>query len=435
MDGSRAAAARLGLRRRLAARMGRSVDALDLGGPVAAIALGALLASFAMNFWYPFLPLYEQRLGAGSEAAALAWVAAATTGQGIARILAGPLWGVLADRYGRKLMFVRALFAATLTTLVVALATQPWHVVLALTLQGLLSGFIPAAVALTTVTVPGDGMSGALATVTGAQYVGTMLGPALGAGLAALFDLRQAILIGATLPALSGVVVIWRVPRDPITRARLRPAPRGPVPRRHGLGLPFSTTLLIGLTLYFVIYTASQLVRVATPVALQNIARGSAENATGIAFTIAGIGSVVGAWGLARLAGRPSMLRRLLISIALTTAAAHLFLAVSASLWLYTLWFTVAAVVEGTIIPATNTLIASSVPLDLRGTAFGLAASIQATGFIVGPLAAALFARFSLRAGFVAVALAFLASAALVAICLKPIRPDNATQNAPPEPR
>ena len=429
MDNSHAAAAGIGLRRRLTARMSRSVDALDLTGPVSAIALGALLASFAMNFWYPFLPLYEQRLGAGGEAAALAWVAAATTGQGIARILAGPLWGVLADRYGRKLMFVRALFAATLTTLVVALATRPWHVVLALTLQGLLSGFIPAAIALTTVTVPGDGMSGALATVTGAQYVGTMLGPALGAGLAALFDLRQAILIGATLPALSGVVVIWRVPRDPVARTRLRPAPHGPAPRHRGLGLPLSSMLLIGLMLYFVIYSASQLVRVATPVALQNIVHGPAENATGVAFTIAGIGSVVGAWGLARLAGRPSMLRRLLIGISLTTAAAHLFLAASTSLWLYTFWFTVAAVVEGTIIPATNTLIASSVPLDLRGTAFGLAASIQAIGFIVGPLAAALFARYSLRAGFVAIALAFLAGAVLVTLCLKPPQINDATRN------
>lgn len=431
MDTSRAAAAGIGLRRRLTARMSRSVDALDLGGPVTAIALGALLASFAMNFWYPFLPLYEQRLGAGGEAAALAWVAAATAGQGIARILAGPLWGVLADLYGRKLMFVRALFAATLTTLVVALATQPWHVVLALTLQGLLSGFIPAAVALTTVTVPGEKMSGALATVTGAQYVGTMLGPALGAGLAALFDLRQAILIGAMLPALSGVIVIWRVPRDSVARTRLRPAPHGPAPRHRGLGLPLSSMLLIGLMLYFVIYSASQLVRVATPVALQNIVHGPAENATGVAFTIAGIGSVVGAWGLARLAGRPGMLRPLLISITLTTAAAHLFLAASASLWLYTFWFAVAAVVEGTIIPSTNTLIASSVPLDLRGTAFGLAASIQAIGFIVGPLAAALFARFSLRAGFVTVAIAFLAGATLVTLCLKPSQLNAAMRDEP----
>src|SRR5512144_1850767 len=135
------------------------------------IAGGAAVASFAMNFWIPFLPLYMRQIGATSNADALLWVGIATTTQGIARLVSGPFWGVLSDRYGRKLMLVRALFAATLTTVVASFATAPWHIAVALGAQGLFSGFIPAAIALTSVSVPDARLNRSLGTVTGGQYI------------------------------------------------------------------------------------------------------------------------------------------------------------------------------------------------------------------------------------------------------------------------
>lgn len=422
--------------------LGRAWQRLDWAGPVPAIAFGALIASFAMNFWIPFLPLYEQHLGAHGEADALFWVAVASTGQGIGRILMGPVWGALADRYGRRLMFIRALFAASLTTIVVGFALQPWHVAVALTMQGTLSGFIPAAVALTTVTVPAEEMSSALATVTGAQYAGTMLGPALGALLAALVGLRAAILVGAALPVIGAFVVFLRVPRDSVRRTPRAAATRGSASiavaatsARRQRGIPISRQLLVGLFLYFIIYSASQLVRVATPEVLKGLLHGgSAEGATGVAFTVAGVGSVVGALWLARLTSKPSTLRRSLVTITLVTAVAHVLLAATGVVWLYIVWFTVAAVVEGTIIPSTNTLIATSVPPEVRGTAFGVAASVQATGFILGPVGAAAFAAFSLRSSFLAVAAAFVAAAlaALLGLRRITVRVSEATASGLP---
>ncbi|MBE0609305.1 MAG: hypothetical protein IH609_07990, partial [Dehalococcoidia bacterium] len=45
---------------------------------ILAIASGAFLASFAMNFWWPFLPLFLRQIGATSDANALFWVGVAT---------------------------------------------------------------------------------------------------------------------------------------------------------------------------------------------------------------------------------------------------------------------------------------------------------------------------------------------------------------------
>ena len=54
----------------------------------------------SFNFWYPFMPLYLLSVGATSQANALFWIAVATSIQGVTRLLTGPIWGVLSDRWG-----------------------------------------------------------------------------------------------------------------------------------------------------------------------------------------------------------------------------------------------------------------------------------------------------------------------------------------------
>jgi MFS family permease len=69
---------------------------------VLAIAAATGSASLLVNVWYPFLPLFLLQVGAKDEPAALFWVAVGMTAQGVARLLGGPLWGVLSDRVGER---------------------------------------------------------------------------------------------------------------------------------------------------------------------------------------------------------------------------------------------------------------------------------------------------------------------------------------------
>src|SRR5690606_27695454 len=171
------------------------------------------IASFAMNFWIPFLPLYMIDLGATSDANALFWVGVATSVQGVGRLVTGPVWGILSDRYGRRLMFIRALGFASVTTAIVALATEPWHIAVALACQGIFSGFGPAAVALTSVTVPDVRLNASLGLVTGAQYLGNTLGPAVGSILAIALGMRGGIVAAGIMPALAALMVLLLVPK------------------------------------------------------------------------------------------------------------------------------------------------------------------------------------------------------------------------------
>ncbi|MDZ7728051.1 MAG: MFS transporter [Dehalococcoidia bacterium] len=293
---------------------------------VVVIATGAGIASFSMNFWIPFLPLYMQDLGATSNANALFWVGVATTGQGFARLVSGPIWGVLSDHVGRKLMYIRALYFATATTAIAAFASEPWHVAIAFACQGLFSGFIPAAVALTSVTVPDSKLSSSLGLVTGAQYLGNTVGPAVGAVLAIAFGMRGAIIAAAIMPAIAATLVLMAVPRD---RAELKEQKAGDEegeapPVKESFWRSLSAQFYLAIFLYFFIFGTTQLVRLATPLALGDITGGTdTEGISGIAFTISGIASVVGVMIIGRKYIQPGKFVPWLVALSILTAGAH----------------------------------------------------------------------------------------------------------------
>ena len=388
-----------------------------------AIGSGAFLASFAMNFWWPFLPLFLQDIGATSDANALFWVGVATTVQGVARLVTGPFWGVLSDRYGRKVMFIRALYAATVTTAIAAIAHAPWVIVVSLTMQGLFSGFIPAAIALTSVSVPEDRLERALGIVTAGQYLGGTLGPFAGGLLAWGFGFRGAIVASAVLPAVAATWIVFAVPRDAVAPRLARTRQNSQRPRvdlSAGWARGFGRIFWVAVFLYFGLFALNQLIRVATPIALKDIAgEDSAGLLSSIAFGFAGAGSVVGVLLLARILGMKTGLRGTLVILSILSAAAMPLMAMGGNEWLVIGGLAAFAIANGASMPATNALIASTVEPARRGTAFGLASSAQAIAFMVGPMSAAFFASTSLAAGFLVCGVLFLVFAVVVGLFAK----------------
>ena len=152
---------------------------------------------------------------------------------------------------------------------------------------------------------------------------------------------------------------------------------------------------------------------------MKDIAGASVTEATGLAFTLGGIASALGVWILSAPFFRKQRLRNILAITCVLTALAHLLLALSNSVWLFVLAFTLAAFLNASMMPATNTMIALNVSRERRGTAFGIGSAAQAIAFMVGPMGAAMFAKISLKAGFATLSLLLLALAALVAFAVR----------------
>jgi DHA1 family multidrug resistance protein-like MFS transporter len=377
----------------------------DNRGSVYVIAGAVCATSMSYNLWYPFLPLYTLDLGATSDANAVFWMSIALTAQGAGRLASSAPWGYLSDRWGRKMMLLRALFLGSITFAIAASASAPWHLAIALFCQGFFSGFVPASVALVSVIVPDSRLNRSLSTVTGLQYLGTTIGPAVGAGLAQVLSYRHSIAVAGIVPMLASLAVLLFVPRDSVTVRRAEGTARTELE-------PFrmSGQFKLAIAALFTLYCMNELLRLATPIALKGI-KGSEDVAgeAGLAFSIGGLVSAISVLFIAPRVFRGSAGGRRLGVICLVGSAGFLIAGLAGAVPVYIMGFLSVFLVFSAMVPALNTLIASNVRRSRRGTGFGVAASFQAGAFAVGPLAGAFFAAVSLQLGFFAMAGVFLA--------------------------
>ena len=89
----------------------------------------------------PFLPLYFEQLGVTDVGEIALWSGLSLGVTPAVTAFMSPLWGRLADRYGRKIMVQRSLVSFVVVMAAMAFVTEPWHVFALRTIQGLFAGY------------------------------------------------------------------------------------------------------------------------------------------------------------------------------------------------------------------------------------------------------------------------------------------------------
>ena len=79
---------------------------------LAFIWIGVFVGLLGANFVFPFIPTYVKELGVSGESNIAFYTSLTASATGLSLTLTAPIWGSLADRYGRKPMFLRALIGA-----------------------------------------------------------------------------------------------------------------------------------------------------------------------------------------------------------------------------------------------------------------------------------------------------------------------------------
>ncbi|TMD88972.1 MAG: multidrug efflux MFS transporter, partial [Chloroflexi bacterium] len=83
---------------------------MDWRRNLAALWLAEFTAILGFSFAFPFLPLFlHQELHIANGPELRFWTGISASATGFALALTSPIWGRLADRYGRKPMLVRAM--------------------------------------------------------------------------------------------------------------------------------------------------------------------------------------------------------------------------------------------------------------------------------------------------------------------------------------
>src|SRR4029453_17907302 len=195
-----------------------------------ALTLTVFISFVGFQFFSPFLPLYIRDLGVTDPSKIALWsgLQAAVT-PAMSGILS-PVFGRLADRFGRKVMLIRSLIGFVVIVAAMGLVTSVEQLFLLRLLMGLFAGFTPMVMALATVSAPRAKVPAAIGMVQSAQLLSVAVGPAIGGYVASHFGIRYAFFATAALCALAlvGLVVLFQEV-SPGTGAQRQPSARMPL--------------------------------------------------------------------------------------------------------------------------------------------------------------------------------------------------------------
>ena len=156
---------------------------------------GCFLTGTSISLVVPFMPIFVEQLGIEGDQIAF-YSGLAISVSAISAAVVSPIWGILADKYGRKPMMIRAGLAMTITMGGLAFVPNVFWLLFLRFLNGVFTGFVPNATALIASQVPKDRSGYALGTLSTGVVAGTLTGPFVGGFIAEIFGIRNVFFIG-----------------------------------------------------------------------------------------------------------------------------------------------------------------------------------------------------------------------------------------------
>lgn len=379
-----------------------------------------MLTAVGFSIIFPFLPLYVEALGTETSLSTEFWAGMVFSAQGITMMIAAPIWGALADRYGRKLMVMRAMFGGALILLLMAFVTSAEQLVLLRAIQGLVTGTVSAANALVAATVPRERMGFAMGTIQMGLWGGIAVGPLIGGVLADLFGFAMPFILTSVLLFFSGLMV-WRGIREefiPPThqegshRVSIIQEWRHVV-RQSGVPLIFVIRFINGVG-------RSMIIPIAPLFIVSLLPAGTTAESTyaGLAITISSAASTFTGIYLGRLGDRIGH-RVILIGCAAATALFYIPQTFVTGIGQFLLLQLMIGLAAGGIISAPSALLVWYTERGEEGAVYGLDQAIVSGGRAIAPLVGAGIAvAIGLRGTFLATGLLFIVVALVAAAWL-----------------
>lgn len=352
------------------------------------------ILGFSLSF--PFLPLFiSQALGIQSLHEVAFWAAIVASVTEFSMAVCGPFWGILADRFGRKSMLVRAMVGGGVSVGLMGLSRSAVQLTLARALEGATAGTVSMASALVGSQTPRKEIARAMGLLYSAISLGGAAGPLVGGLIASVFGLRLTFLAGCVLLLLPTPIVMRFVTerRSQPATAPSRPDRRPRVALRGALSV-LSRPLAVLLAAQFLeqgtFGAAEQLVALR----MLELDANSAAIATGIAFGVAGVATALAGATYSRAINKFGY-RRLATAAALIMACAIAGLSVAPSKTMVIIGFGFAGLVYGVAVPTVASMIGLGARPDTHGRIFGISAGAVGIGLGAGPLVGALVASVS----------------------------------------
>ena len=364
---------------------------------------GVLLCSASYTMSVPFLPLFLFDLGV-AEGSVNLWAGIVHSAAFFVGAIMAPLWGMLADKFGKRKMVIRAGISIAVIYALFAFVQTPWQLVGARMLHGLVGGFVPASMSIVSAVAPKEKMGWSLGMMQAGTMTGGILGPLFGGLLAEAFGLRRSFVVAGIIILLATVaVILWVKEKSAVGKdgslelqhssnktgqeaQRDAAAPKKAEPVTYRMA--FRNKALLNMLLLLVLFQLS--INMFQPLMTLHIAnlQGGLQGAvlsSGFVLSLIGIAGILASpvWG--RLGEKKGQYQILIICL----LAAGFIISMQyfvENLWLFAVVQFIFGLFMSGVVPIVNTLVVNSTDEQFRGRSFGLTTSANQLGSMLGPL-------------------------------------------------
>ena len=319
------------------------------------------------------------------------WVALFGVGTPLTMMLVAPVWGALADKYGRRKMLLRSYLGGVLVLGLMGVVHAPVYLILLRLVQGALCGSVSAAQTLVATHTPEEHSGFALGSLNSAVFSGALTGAFIGGFAAEYFGYRTAFLISGFLMLIPFLLVLFGVHEYfvPLLHSH-RGFFSSITPKKRHLALALPLLFLMGTVMFARQFDSSFI-----PLFVQDINGGidGASAWTGALQAFCGIAGVLSGFLLGYLADRhpPGMIA---IYSALITAGFMFSLTFAHSMFfLFSARFAMIFASSG-LDPALQIWLCRKTIPQTRGLIFGWAASARSFGWFMAPLAGGIVTKY-----------------------------------------
>lgn len=345
--------------------------------------LGQILSMAGFAAITPFIPFFlKEKYNITDEKTLGLYVAAFTFFGMLSFCISAPIWGVLADKYGRKLMLLRAYFVtAFVFPLLYWAPAISSSVVLIIAIRFVVSAFsgtTTAAQTLLATNTPKEYHGFVLGVLSTSLWSGNMIGFVAGAFVVNYLGYFWSFTVCGLMYLAGGIITCFWVHEKFEPSLNTDKQQGGFFAGFRGL----SVGLWLVLSLFMLMGIARRFDEPYLALKLENIVPDKAVLFTGITSMLAALGGLISGVVMGKLCDKVSPLK-VAIPAAFVAAVTAVIQAFSGNMAIFAGSRFVQFVFAGGLEPAFLALLARLAPDEKRGTLFGIASGLRMIGILI----------------------------------------------------
>jgi DHA1 family multidrug resistance protein-like MFS transporter len=355
-------------------------------GTLFVMIVAQFLSIVGFCFVLPFIPFYIREIGVTDEKMVPIWAGLMMAASSLTMTVFAPIWGWLSDRYGRKLMVERAMFAGAVITMVMGMIDNVYQLLFLRLLSGAFTGTISASIALVSSVLPGAKLGFGLGLMQVAVFLGY----------------RLTFIAGGVILFIGGILVMIGAKEKFIRPSSVALKESGSM--KTLFALPGFVSLMV---VFFLFHFSINIAIPIIPLFIEHVGnlKTKVASTTGMLIAITGATASISAAAIGYLSDRRGHRQVLIFNLFISSIlwAAHALARNISQLFVIRTIFGFAV---GGNLPTMNALVGKLTPRESYGKAYGVAASMTSLGMTLGPLVGGIMASYmGFRWPFVVVSL------------------------------